>query len=117
MRISDWSSDVCSSDLIGETGAAGLHRGARGFDGCPCFGVRHFQLERQGMILRDPGERHAAHLGYGQPQFGQDGGGFILQCFVYARTPERSAAPTSELQSLMRLQYAVLRLKNKTSSA
>src|SRR3546814_5988972 len=75
------------------------------------------------MILRDPGERHADHIGYGQPQFGQDGGGFILQCFVDARTHEsgsghknllRSEEHTSELQSLMRISYAVFCLKKKT---
>src|SRR3546814_6565629 len=68
------------------------------------------------MILRDPGERHADHIGYGQPQFGQDGGGFILQCFVDARTHEsgsRSEEHTSELQSLMRISYAVFCLKKK----
>src|SRR3546814_14530497 len=30
MRISDWSSDVCSSDLAGEQAAAGAVRAARG---------------------------------------------------------------------------------------
>src|SRR3546814_14561620 len=30
MRISDWSSDVCSSDLVADEGAHGLHRAAQG---------------------------------------------------------------------------------------
>src|SRR3546814_6085971 len=83
-------------------------------------------------ILRDPGERHADHIGYGQPQFGQDGGAFqfALRCgqplerleargeVVAERCVEnmrhaRSEEHTSELQSLMRISYAVFCLKKK----
>src|SRR3546814_1567598 len=64
MRISDWSSDVCSSDLIAET-------------------LPHFDQEygAEGARLRDG----------------------------------RSEEHTSELQSLMRISYAVFCLKKKTT--
>src|SRR3546814_1935174 len=54
MRISDWSSDVCSSDLpaVGEAGGDGPHAGAAGGQpdwGCAPFEgleVEHGPLER-----------------------------------------------------------------------
>ena len=73
---------------IGETGAASLHRRAGRLDRGARLGVRHLQLERQRMILGDPREGHADHIRDGQPQLGQHGGGFILQCFVDARAHE-----------------------------
>src|SRR3546814_5563347 len=120
MRISDWSSDVCSSDLStsadrrnGEPGTidgqAGLHRGigpARAHGGAG--GDREQHGERldhrvQGRsrpvrpALSDrPGARDApSHLRRGD------------------RRRSRSEEHTSELQSLMRISYAVFCLKKK----
>src|SRR3546814_12691464 len=74
MRISDWSSDVCSSDLLlagfmvegieqflgtGEARTKRLHGRAGRFDRGARLGVGHLQLERQGMVLGDPRKRHA----------------------------------------------------------
>src|SRR3546814_8271286 len=97
MRISDWSSDVCSSDLVGGAGGAvpdddgvGAHRlqGQRGV------------LER--LALGDGG----ALGGEVDDVGGQPLGGRLER---YARSEEH----TSEPQSLMRILYAVLCLKKK----
>src|SRR3546814_7863065 len=119
MRISDWSSDVCSSDLqrdavgrrrLGGQGErlvdrqqvvlvdrrqrgrrAGKAKGEGGGDARPagCERLRHH-------VLRVPVRRRAARLGRksipGRP---------------------RSEEHTSELQSLMRISYAVFCLKKK----
>src|SRR3546814_9256622 len=95
MRISDWSSDVCSSDLIGERqpGAA-LRFGhqcvekSRGFDRVP-------QRRRVAACLDGAHDRRSA--------------GALEQSL------ERSEEHTSELQSLMRISYAVFCLKKKNN--
>src|SRR3546814_4601962 len=119
MRISDWSSDVCSSDLpqllrrlLPRRDREGeAHR--RG--GCLC-GLRRFQrhrIERAVLhILQGPGRRLAfavdAHLvkelqPCARGQVGLAGG--------------RSEEHTSELQSLMRISYAVFFLKKKKNKS
>src|SRR3546814_3888077 len=105
MRISDWSSDVCSSDLRQHRrraqlahgaprraepaeGAAPLLSGHRlGRVGTAAAVARH----RRGR-LRATDERRAA------------------------RRPGRSEEHTSELQSLMRISYAVFCLKKKKTT-
>src|SRR3546814_4625330 len=90
MRISDWSSDVCSSDL-------------RGGD---IVGVRDAHLQADPRIGgvetgEADGEPIAAHrLARRDPQ---------------AAVRERSEEHTSELQSLMRISYAVFCLKKKNA--
>src|SRR3546814_4905286 len=93
LRISDWSSDVCSSDLLevlgdahdGEEGAVhGRELGESGEGGR----VRHRHIHPRCQF----GERRRAH------------GGLHMQ---------RSEEHTSELQSLMRISYAVFCLKKK----
>src|SRR3546814_8902200 len=100
MRISDWSSDVCSSDLAvdaDERGvAAGLHRVGADLAvilfpypaAAGDVGGAHQRLEVGGDIFR------LGDVG----QFGLLRGG-------------RSEEHTSELQSLMRTSYAVFCLK------
>src|SRR3546814_3423729 len=89
MRISDWSSDVCSSDLV--------------------FGGRH-RLERQ-MRVAFGHARHQEHaLGV------DDLAAFPRNLSRRARHGAhavRSEEHTSELQSLMRISYAVFCLKKK----
>src|SRR3546814_7771653 len=85
MRISDWSSDVCSSDLAGR--ALGGHRGDR-------------QLTDAALVV--PGQVAGV-----LPHRGVDVG---LPRGVVDR---RSEEHTSELQSLMRISYAVFCLKKK----
>src|SRR3546814_4091595 len=51
MRISDWSSDVCSSDLLG-----GLHREAAGDDAVAAGDRRLDARCRDHLIVEDDGE-------------------------------------------------------------
>src|SRR3546814_9952994 len=105
MRISDWSSDVCSSDLRGVRGLLQMREvGELAFDpvAAPGFGVGVAGLAfggTVGAVLDDVGdgvaELHADH------------------CFVLGTAILRSEEHTSELQSLMRISYAVFCLKKK----
>src|SRR3546814_2562436 len=99
MRISDWSSDVCSSDLQRRRGLGRVER----------------RLAQVGQ--RDRG-RLAGAAAQGQHHCG--GGRRIvadlaLQLLIGVAVPgrRRSEEHTSELQSLMRISYAVFCLKKK----
>src|SRR3546814_5419780 len=117
MRISDWSSDVCSSDLPDER---------------PSFAFAFFGRRR---IDRGGGRVISVVSGFGGALQGRIQWGFIgllaialphrtvLSC---SPTPSaawhpqwgaerRSEEHTSELQSLMRISYAVFCLKKKTN--
>src|SRR3546814_7329555 len=107
MRISDWSSDVCSSDLgrfvTARTKGLNLHRYAyagsvRIFDAAqpPQFAI----IEAVG-IARVRGELRDRAVARG---IGID-----------AARQRRSEEHTSELQSLMRISYAVFCLKKKNA--
>src|SRR3546814_7910080 len=87
MRISDWSSDVCSSDL----GNAVHHRGAD---------RRHAVHLRRRDLLRLP--RHGPALTRARSH---------SPCSSNNSSATRSEEHTSELQSLMRISYAVFCLK------
>src|SRR3546814_5152027 len=99
MRISDWSSDVCSSDLYQPQFA--LHE------------IGHDD-QRAGFV----GHRREV----GRPG---EAAGQLLQAVLLAPQAERAGIPvgdqqfarseehTSELQSLMRISYAVFCLKKK----
>src|SRR3546814_6326427 len=111
MRISDWSSDVCSSDLLVIVG----HH------------VRGFQAKRGTIIavprpharrscLRLSRAAHALaqtikkrHADFGHRTCGEK----LVACSCRAQC-RRSEEHTSELQSLMRISYAVFCLKKKT---
>src|SRR3546814_7206216 len=113
MRISDWSSDVCSSDLVDRKGlverlCAWRHRqrvaraedaAGRGVEpqgraavGQPFGLLPHPEADRLARFAR---QAEDAELGIGEtaPRFGQHRG-------------IRSEEHTSELQSLMRIAYA-----------
>src|SRR3546814_3700829 len=93
MRISDWSSDVCSSDLPGRpTGLLPIGIGVTTSDG---FTQSKVQPENTVHALVDP-----AGLAPIAPIHCPSGWG-------------RSEEHTSELQSLMRISYAVFCLKKK----
>src|SRR3546814_3575020 len=121
MRISDWSSDVCSSDLLdrrivvqrlGDVG----HRTpgedperVSGAGGMRRLDDRLRALGRVRPALRR-GDRDAALLGDRvQVVRGRVVGRPGLQLGVVLRSEEH----TSELQSLMRISYAVFCLKKK----
>src|SRR3546814_9683220 len=119
MRISDWSSDVCSSDLHGcllpwarqgvlllnavlsvQAGLAGSHQG-KGWEGFTDHIVETLNREREGLVFMLWGS-------YAQAK------GRIIDnrrhCVL------RSEEHTSELQSLMRISYAVFCLKKQIKS-
>src|SRR3546814_10303123 len=97
MRISDWSSDVCSSDL-GEASAELGHEDFRGLEH-----GEHFIADTQRQALD----------GTGRDDCAEDAGRSLDFDLGNDRHPQRSEEHTSELQSLMRTSYAVFCLKNK----
>src|SRR3546814_1886058 len=112
MRISDWSSDVCSSDLCQLITVEHLAKGGR------------LHPVQQAMV-----DCHGSQCGFCTP-------GFVMSLFAMTRDHEdfpgegvvddtlagnlcrctRSEEHTSELQSLMRISYAVFCLKKKTQN-
>src|SRR3546814_6795813 len=98
MRISDGSSDVCSSDLKARLIAVVTEPAALG-------------------ALKSPGEMDAdIVVGEGQSiGVGLQFGGPYVGLFGCKQKYVRSEEHTSELQSLMRISYAVFCLKKKTN--
>src|SRR3546814_2154396 len=115
MRISDWSSDVCSSDLIGRerpsrTGhpwpvmvpkpcARRSRNQWRSFPRDPIDALRQFRFRYANLKA----EYTAVQLSARRPPAVAD-----------QHRARRSEEHTSELQSLMRTSYAVFCLKKKT---
>src|SRR3546814_4998060 len=99
MRISDWSSDVCSSDLphLGLLAVARL-AGA----GLALVAAPHHR--RLALVLGQP-----EFLGLQRPDLVAQAARFLEFQIGGGRSEEH----TSELQSLMRISYAVFCLKNK----
>src|SRR3546814_4410743 len=131
MRISDWSSDVCSSDLIGVLHASN-DKGARG--GCSIYVPEYYDpavptplivalhggsghgrdtlwswianARSHGAILISPtslGDTWSLM----EPDLDNENIGRMLNHAFETRSEEH----TSALQSLMRISYAVFRLK------
>src|SRR3546814_7958620 len=135
MRISDWSSDVCSSDLIDAVeidADAGIDRGeevvladAADEDDCGVAGARIAGRGVEGQAwdrLRDGRDiRRAFLLERGTGDCGHRHGRVLQRFRTAARCHHdvayalagRSEEHTSELQSLMRSSYAVFCLKKK----
>src|SRR3546814_10693201 len=139
MRISDWSSDVCSSDL-----AAAWDHGIRFFDNAETYAngaaervmgdvIADLRLPRDGFVVSskvyfgavdDPlptqkglSRKHvhdACHAALKRLPVD------YLDLYYCHRpdpdTPVRSEENTSELQSLMRIPYAVFYLHKKTNN-
>src|SRR3546814_6735154 len=122
MRISDWSSDVCSSDL-----AASIRAQARLYDRLP--DLRVMIPDDSGLDAVEPFMAplvtvSAFDLGQGRltsfPAYrflyerllGADARPWLPAAFCAAA---RSEEHTSELQSLMRLSYAVFCLTQKNT--
>src|SRR3546814_8490998 len=106
MRISDWSSDVCSSDLRGK---AIRFRGddVRAFQSRNSTGVRGIRLASEGDEVISLSILHRG--GMQDQQERED----YLRFAPWKAEKERSEEHTSELQSLMRISYAVVCLKKK----
>src|SRR3546814_1750306 len=119
MRISDWSSDVCSSDLGGFEGEDlvddRLDRPAldqRG-DLAQLIAIRAHEEER---VIHAAGPGFAANGRAPEPQHdAQNEVEALRACEVgIGRRGNRSEEHTSELQSLMRISYAFFCLKKNT---
>src|SRR3546814_2316733 len=95
MRISDWSSDVCSSDLLVEVPA-------------PLPEPTHVR----GPLFSDLAGHHSRTVSWQMsiPRSNSRSSTFRSDSGYF-----RSEEHTSELQSLMRISYAVFCLKNKKS--
>src|SRR3546814_3386474 len=118
MRISDWSSDVCSSDLLVRPtdDAFGLeceriHRDRR----------RPLLTQGQQVPPQIPGRngrralRNIAGVVVAN-HVAQSPGAPVSEMAVRPFEQRRSEEHTSELQSLMRISYAVFCLKKKTNN-
>src|SRR3546814_4765670 len=95
MRISDWSSDVCSSDLSTATGAGAVS--CSGLHDSNMIGSAHAATVRPNIISLPPSPSP-----------------FVFWAQVPDSRGRSSEEHTSELPSLMRISYAVFCLKNKT---
>src|SRR3546814_10763702 len=125
MRISDWSSDVCSSDLPRAfpsrcKKARALQRGPppQRFLRLPCRRFGALSLTGVHSLAVMPGCADFAHvreLDAAELAVVVDVG--LVEAFAaalfHARLEVRSEEHTSELQSLMRISYAVFCLKKK----
>src|SRR3546814_2968942 len=108
MRISDWSSDVCSSDLVSRLQRqilAGRDNSAFGESGaCDRHilrqNLRRFSKDRQRQMMLAQDEAIGLQIVHR-----------FDQMLLLAK---RSEEHTSELQSLMRISYAVFCLKKQT---
>src|SRR3546814_4240682 len=123
MRISDWSSDVCSSDLVRRRGARSLARagpaGRLSRDGPVALFVRrrpripaYSKVGARAVVQPhspSPGDQLAFVVR--QPQARKARCSSALARLDAAVTGRRSEEHTSELQSLMRISYAVFCLK------
>src|SRR3546814_5807556 len=129
MRISDWSSDVCSSDLMKAAHMRGVTM--KGFGDLDRQFARRRQHQRLWRAIRQFNARQDRQCECG----GFAGAGLRLAEHIVAveqvrnglrlnrrrrfvadrlqRRENRSEAHTSELQSLMRTSYAVFCLKKK----
>src|SRR3546814_1998738 len=106
MRISDWSSDVCSSDLR-KTTRLKLGDDLR----------RHLVIERNARAIATARGATRRLLARAVSPNLQDLSHRCLQALPKNRTrTRRSEEHTSELQSLMRISYAVFCLKKKNTS-
>src|SRR3546814_9126338 len=104
MRISDWSSDVCSSDLCGVPLPDLRAQASRRLRDVGHQDVRLFDHEHAVRPRRGQGS-------VGGVQEAQDG---VLPLLFDRRfLPSRSEEHTSELQTLRRISYAVLCLTKR----
>src|SRR3546814_5729544 len=113
MRISDWSSDVCSSDLCYDMSEALMTR-------------TRICAVKEAVSPERPGQRFHDFVAILERMFAHQDGVTVASSL---RVPDkdtgrlrehdvviiRSEEHTSELQSLMRISYAVLCLKKKKS--
>src|SRR3546814_10536133 len=105
MRISDWSSDVCSSDLGCSAPARPIARSTADQSGAAHAGLASRRLANPKALvffsIIDPSSAHSTRKA-------------SRHASAPPASPDvRSEEHTSELQSLMRISYAVFCLKKK----
>src|SRR3546814_8181227 len=114
MRISDWSSDVCSSDLADDKSVRRI-----GLDALT-HGLHDLQIDAQQVIAAHA--RLASDPGSNNDDVRASNVSIIVRALqvrikAFHRAAlgkiKRSEEHTSELQSLMRISYAVFCLKKK----
>src|SRR3546814_4497884 len=119
MRISDWSSDVCSSDLADGRDDGDRYEGpvAAVGHGSPGGGLRFGHGSCLGVAVGGVGATEAVELGAASDGSSGDGKA-CSEAATSTRTVSalRSEEHTSELQSLMRISYAVFCLKKKNTN-
>src|SRR3546814_10030693 len=111
MRISDWSSDVCSSDLI---------NGKNAFDGDVWQWHQDYGTWLNDDLMPTP---RAMNVAIFLDEVNEHNGPLMfipgshrLGVLEAGHDLTRSEEHTSELQSLMRISYAVFCLKKKTTN-
>src|SRR3546814_4928669 len=113
MRISDWSSDVCSSDLVERTRA----RSTQTQDQVSALADTVEKIGSVVELINSIAEQTnllALNATIEAARAGDAGKGFaVVAGEVKALATQRSEEHTSELQSLMRISYAVFCLKKK----
>src|SRR3546814_5126957 len=116
MRISDWSSDVCSSDLLGR-GAIDLDWGLHGERVVGAFAVELAdKIIETGLLLQDVGAGRAGRLLLQRQVHALVAAVLLRLAWFDAFDLNRSEEHTSELQSLMRISFAVFCLKKKKNT-
>src|SRR3546814_4046599 len=101
MRISDWSSDVCSSDLDAERDGASEREMAE-------YVLNERTRTRRDWLATEHRSRLRRLLAKGHKLLS---GGYLQILCPPPRRRRRSEGHTSELQSLLRISYAVFRRK------
>src|SRR3546814_2701459 len=103
MRISDWSSDVCSSDLLG-----GKREARQALGTAEVLRQRNLaESARLEVASRTTARYIAVAAAQQRLEFARE------RVKLAERARARSEEHTSELQSLMRISYAVFCLKTK----
>src|SRR3546814_7041430 len=126
MRISDWSSDVCSSDLLNHAKETAHARHVKGpaesrRRRARCKARRTAEIQAQGGVQADGGI-HDGESARGvcehqaQGTAGQERLSAFAQSWIIPLRRTRSEEHTSELQSLMRISYAGFCLKKKMNT-
>src|SRR3546814_10765199 len=108
MRISDWSSDVCSSDLIANLDLPNEDARAVDLEDSNLFALNRFA----GYDRFEDSTRFTYGVDYSLSLPGISIDTTVGQSY---RLTTRSEEHTSELQSLMRISYAVFCLKKQNT--
>src|SRR3546814_10283310 len=116
MRISDWSSDVCSSDLSAAATNSTPSKPVASWTACCSRGADRRAETSGGRPRADALHGRWARLLYHDILIGDDlqvAETGAQQLAFFEQECRRSEEHTSELQSLMRSSYAVFCLKKK----